>query len=252
MLDSITVPASYGAHRFWRNTSVATLTSGQIATFAPGTLGYEWNEACTTRAQPPGLMRLSSATVSNVSRIQDYGNNFPSGQQATHSLTLYRHSSGALVFSAGTVQWSWGLDDVHDGSGSSSASSSSSPSSLVRPIRVHWLRQLPAQPLRPKRERFASITRKAAQTRACSTAQQLHRTSGESLSTASVQSYQSSAADDRMHQATVNLFADMGVQPASLQAGLIPATQSTDATAPTSAIQSPLTGATIQTGSQVT
>ncbi len=55
-----------------------------------------------------------------------------------------------------------------------------------------------------------------------------------------------------MRQATVNLFADMGVQPASLQAGLTPATQSTDATAPTSAIQSPLTGATIQTGSQVT
>ncbi len=32
----------------------------------------------------------------------------------------------------------------------------------------------------------------------------------------------------RMQQATVNLFADMGVQPASLQAGLAPATASTD------------------------
>ena len=28
----------------------------------------------------------------------------------THSLSLYRAPSGALVFGAGTVQWSWGLD----------------------------------------------------------------------------------------------------------------------------------------------
>src|SRR5262249_35626318 len=33
---------------------------------------------------------------------------------ATHHLTLYRHPSGALVFGAGTVQWSWGLDANHD------------------------------------------------------------------------------------------------------------------------------------------
>ena len=48
-------------------------------------------------------------------------------------------------------------------------------------------------------------------------------TSSQSASIASIQSIQvSSAADDRMRQATVNLFADMGVQPASLQAGLTP------------------------------
>ena len=33
---------------------------------------------------------------------------------ANHALTLYRHASGALVFGAGTVQWSWGLDSNHD------------------------------------------------------------------------------------------------------------------------------------------
>ena len=27
---------------------------------------------------------------------------------------MYRYSSGALVFSAGTMQWAWGLDDSHD------------------------------------------------------------------------------------------------------------------------------------------
>ena len=29
---------------------------------------------------------------------------------ATHRLTIYKAASGALVFSAGTIQWSWGLD----------------------------------------------------------------------------------------------------------------------------------------------
>ena len=46
-------------------------------------------------------------------RIEDYGSNYGPGT-ATHSLTLYRAPSGALVFGAGTVQWSWGLDGEHD------------------------------------------------------------------------------------------------------------------------------------------
>src|SRR5262249_842314 len=77
---------------------------------------------------------------------------------ATHHLTLYKHASGALVFGAGTIQWSWGLDDQHD--------------------------------------------------------------------------FEGTPVDSSMQQATVNLFADMGVQPATLQSGLVAATASTDTTAP--------------------
>ena len=33
-------------------------------------------------------------------------------------MSLYRAPSGALVFGAGTVQWSWGLDGNHDRGGS--------------------------------------------------------------------------------------------------------------------------------------
>ncbi len=44
--------------------------------------------------------------------------------------------------------------------------------------------------------------------------------------------------DQNMRQATVNLFADMGVQPVTLPAGLTAASASTDNTAPTSAITS--------------
>ena len=44
------------------------------------------------------------------------------------------------------------------------------------------------------------------------------------------------AADPNIQQATVNLFADMGVQPATLQSGLVPASQSSDTTPPMSSV----------------
>jgi hypothetical protein len=54
--------------------------------------------------------------------------------------------------------------------------------------------------------------------------------------------------DVRMQQATINLLADMGVQPTTLMPGLVAATASTDVTAPTSTITSPASGATLQVG----
>lgn len=58
--------------------------------------------------------------------------------------------------------------------------------------------------------------------------------------------------DPNVQQAVVNLFADMGVQPASLQSGLIAASASTDTAPPISIISSPTSGATLQVGSPVT
>lgn len=52
-----------------------------------------------------------------------------------------------------------------------------------------------------------------------------------------------------MQEATVNLFADMGVQPATLQPGLIAATQSTDTTPPVSSITWPTNGSTLTSNS---
>jgi hypothetical protein len=111
--------------------------------------------------------------VTNAPVLQDFGSTYASGT-ATHSLTLYKHTSGARVFGAGTVQWSWGLDATHDRAGT--------------------------------------------------------------------------PADARMQQATVNLLADMGVQPTTLQSGLLPASASTDALAPASTISSPAPGANVTQG----
>src|SRR5207248_8973848 len=48
--------------------------------------------------------------------------------------------------------------------------------------------------------------------------------------------YSSQSTDPNVQQSMVNLFADMGVQPQTLQASLVIASQSTDKTPPTSAI----------------
>lgn len=98
---NITVPAFYKKIRFWRNTSVASLSAGQTASLGVNTLGYEWDyeQPQFASTYPAGRFTASSTTVNNL----------------THKLSLYRHASGALVFGAGTVQWSWGLDGNHWG-----------------------------------------------------------------------------------------------------------------------------------------
>jgi len=51
--------------------------------------------------------------------------------------------------------------------------------------------------------------------------------------------------DSRMQQATVNLLADMGVQPLTLQSNLVGASASTDTTGPSITVTSPSSGSTV-------
>jgi methionine-rich copper-binding protein CopC len=171
------VPAADGKMRFWRGTSVATQAAGATATLADETLGYEWDEDLDNGSRPAGLIDLSHTTQNVAAKVIDYGSNVAAGP-ATHSMTLYRASSGAIVFGAGTVQWSWGLDDYHDGN---------------------------------------AVT-----------------------------------TDVRMQQATVNILADMGAQPSTVQAGLSAATASTDTTPPQTTITAPAAGASLRSGSAIT
>jgi methionine-rich copper-binding protein CopC len=173
----LTVPAADGKMRFWRGTSVAGLFSGSMS--IPGLVGYEWDEDLDNGSRPKGLVRLSTTTAMAEQVLVDEGKTVVE-QSATHRMTLYRAPSGALVFGAGTVQWTWGLDDEHD-------------------------------------------------------------------------SYDTETyADTRIKQATVNLFADMDVQPKSLTSGLSTATKSTDVAAPTATITAPAPATTVGNGSTVT
>jgi hypothetical protein len=99
------------------------------------------------------------------------------GHASSHAVS---RRDGALVFSAGTVQWSWGLDPNHD----------------------------TETGIPPERANNSDIC------------------VGVDLK-GSVKAIQ---------QATLNLFADMGVQPATLQPGLVRAIASIDKVPPTSRV----------------
>jgi Domain of unknown function (DUF4082)/Bacterial Ig-like domain/Bacterial Ig domain len=111
---AIQVPAADGKMRFWRNTTVATQAAGAVATLSPSTLGYEWDSDTDNGFRPAGAINVSNTTANVEAMLIDYGTNVAPGT-ATHKMTLYKAASGALVFGAGTTQWSWGLDATHDG-----------------------------------------------------------------------------------------------------------------------------------------
>lgn len=163
--DIITIPYGQTNLRVWRNTSVANTAPGQSASLVQNLLGYEWDSSPDNGFRPGGLVDLSSTTLQVSTYLFDYGNTTGNGT-ATHNLVEFRDpTSGAIIFGAGTVFWSWGLASDHD--------------------------QVLGAP---------------------------------------------TPTDPNVQQAMVNIFADMGVQPASLQASLVIASQSTDTTAPTSKI----------------
>jgi len=95
--------------------------SGRASRYAAtGVLGYEWDDevdngsgpAVSYHSRPPpwqselSLFQSSSAPVSTTLGCHRHA-----------SLDHVPGSSGALVFGAGTIQWSWGLDATHDLSG---------------------------------------------------------------------------------------------------------------------------------------
>lgn len=175
--DTISIPYDYSKLRFWRNTDVSQINEGDTYNLVQNLLGYEWDSDVENGFRPDGLINLSLSSISVETYLRDYGATVGSAV-ATHSLTMYRAASGALVFGAGTVFWSWGLSDNHQGPATST--------------------------------------------------------------------------DRNVQQAMVNMFADMGIQPTTLDASLILATQSTDTLKPTSTISSPIVGASFLEGQHVT
>lgn len=112
----VTVSAEEGKYRLWRHTELAAQNPGTRTELAAHTIGYEANEDLDNGFRPPGLARLSTTTGPTPQYLRDFGNTVTEGT-TTHHVTQYRVPGGALVFSAGSVQWTWGLDREHDGWG---------------------------------------------------------------------------------------------------------------------------------------
>ena len=126
---------------------MANLTAGQTLTLDPGggTLGYEWDADLDNGFRPNGLFDLSSTSVTGLQLFSDYGSNLTTGP-LTHNLTLYRAPSGALVFGAGTVQWSWGLDNTNAWGNSYTDPSRNPPDKNMQQATVNLFADMGAQP----------------------------------------------------------------------------------------------------------
>lgn len=111
--DAIVVSQLQGGNRFWRNTDVAKLQPGASVTVGSGIVGYEWDGDLDNGFRPAGLIRLSATQLNIDSALLDFGSNYGAGS-VTHTLTLFKHASGSLVFSTGTILWGWALDATHD------------------------------------------------------------------------------------------------------------------------------------------
>ena len=94
------VNAADGAMRFWRDTRVADLTGNQTTTVGDDIVGYEWDEDADNGFRPAGAFRLSETSSGGLDVLQDEGSIYGPGS-ATHSMTMYRAPSGALVLVPG-------------------------------------------------------------------------------------------------------------------------------------------------------
>lgn len=86
----------------------------------PHLIGYEYDTVAHNGVDPPGLVTLAHSPLMNTTGQAD--------QYA--DMTWYAAPSGALVFAAGTMQWSWGLDTA-GGAG---------PLATPVPADAHWQR----------------------------------------------------------------------------------------------------------------
>jgi len=157
-----------------------------------GLLGHEWDEDLDNGYRPSGMIRMSETHADNVQYIQDSGATYDTGS-ATHRLTFYRagfsqqreqqpsngkenecdsisgsefNNSSAIVFGAGTVQWTWGLDPMRD-----------DESALISQVQNSYDTRVGLDLAGP---------------------------------------------DRAVQQATINIFSLMGVQPATMENGLMP------------------------------
>ena len=117
-MSNITDPLPHGECnrakelRIWRNTGLASQSTGQSTALAPHTVGYESNEDLDNGFRPAGPIDMSTVSASVPAELRvDFGTGHCGGHDdAPHHPV--QGASGALVLSAGTIQWAWGLTTI--------------------------------------------------------------------------------------------------------------------------------------------
>ena len=105
--------AGTGIHNYTGNGTSGVITSGANQNALPGIIGYEFDSRASTTSS------LSTWASFEPSTTHGVGHSFvPAADGNATSIwsdsVLWTAPSGATIFSAGTIQWSWGVDDGYN------------------------------------------------------------------------------------------------------------------------------------------
>jgi hypothetical protein len=105
--------AGTGIHNYSGNGTSGVNTSGANQNALPGVIGYEFDSRATTTqnlSQWAGFEPTTTRTVGHSFVPAADGN----ATNVWSDSVLWTAPSGAIIFSSGTIQWSWGVDDGYN------------------------------------------------------------------------------------------------------------------------------------------
>lgn len=125
-LRALVVPfaGGYSAQPLWRNTAVATLTTGQSFTSGTEIVGFEWDTygpagtdsasaAAFLAAPHPRIRYCSTATYNTGAQLTDAGQAYGTGNNTHRLVVVPSGSNGGITFGTGTCNWALGVDNAN-------------------------------------------------------------------------------------------------------------------------------------------
>lgn len=109
--------AAYADHPVWRNSALA----GGADQAVLGIVGFEADDMMPALTGSRVVTLASETYNIDDNRADDNGQNYNGDGNLNWGVVSQRYPSGAVVIGFGTVQWSWGLDTMHDATNTSGA-----------------------------------------------------------------------------------------------------------------------------------
>ena len=132
--------AAYADHPVWRNSALAAGTSQSVL----GVVGFEADEMQPALTGAAVVVLASEVYNIDANRADNNGETYTGNGTLNWGVVAQRYPSGAVVVGFGTVQWSWGLDTMHDATNSSGAANLS-----MQQFTYNLLRDFGATPASP-------------------------------------------------------------------------------------------------------
>jgi hypothetical protein len=130
----IRVTAEQAKDPIYRNTGLDQMPPDTYVNIGKRLVGWEWDAVVDNGHTPDGLKVLADSPVYG-GKLLDSGRYYGLAETKSN-ITRYTAASGAIVFAAGTNQWSWGLSQVE-------------PNPIIQQVTYNLLSDMGIQPGTP-------------------------------------------------------------------------------------------------------